>query len=120
MADEVMKRAKARIEAGWTQYQSSDQTQNNVCLTRAINEAADEVSAMLPEMPEYEVVTGSSQAHKFVGPDQVIAEVSTRVNQAIAELNPGTPIKGSMIAFNDAAASKTEVLAVLDRALALK
>lgn len=118
MADEVMKRAKARIEAGWTQYQSTDKTRNNICLTRAINEAADEVSANMPEMPEYEVVAGSSQAHKFVGPDQVLAEVTTRVNQAIGELNPGTPIKGSMIAFNDNAnTSQADVVAVLNRAL---
>jgi hypothetical protein len=115
-----MKRAKQRIEAGWAQYQASDKTKNNVCLTYAINEAADEVSANMPEMPAIEVATGSSQAHKYVGPDQVIAEVTTRVNKAIGELNPGTPIKDSMIAFNDSAASKADVLAVLDRALALK
>ena len=119
LADEVIKRAKARIEAGWAQYQASDQTKNNVCLTYAINEAADEVQAQLPLMPEIEVAAGSSQAHKYVGPDQVIAEVTGRVNQAIAELNPGTPVKDSMITFNDNAGSKAEVLAVLDRALAL-
>lgn len=121
LADEVIKRAKQRIEDGWAQYQASDKTKNNVCLTYAINEAADEVSANMPEMPEYEVVAGSSQAHKFTGPDQVLAEVSGRVTQAIAELNPGTPIKGSMIAFNDSTnTSQADVLAVLDRALALK
>lgn len=121
LADEVIKRAKQRIEAGWAQYQASDRTKNNVCLTYAINEAASEVAANMPEMPVYEVAQyGSSQAHKFVGPDQIIAEVSTRVNKAIGELNPGAPIQGSMIAFNDNAASKADVLAVLDRALVLK
>jgi hypothetical protein len=119
VADEIMKRARQRIEAGWAQYQSTDKRTNSVCLTRAINEAADEIQAQLPEMPAYEVQRGSSQAHKFVGPD-TMAEVSSRVNQAIGELMPGTPIKGSMIAFNDNAnTSQADVLAVLDRALAL-
>lgn len=120
LADEVIKRARQRIEAGWSQWEASDRSKNNVCLTYAISEAADEVQAQLPEMPVYEVQAGASQAHKYVGPDQVIAEVTTRVNQAIGELNPAPVVKGSMISFNDNASSKADVLAVLDRALALK
>jgi hypothetical protein len=108
-----MKRAKQRIEAGWTQYQQTDKTTNSVCLTRAIDEAADEVQAMMPEMPAIEVVHGSSMGNIHLP----VAEVHARVNKAIGELNPGTPIKGSIIAFNDNAASKADVVAVLDRAL---
>jgi hypothetical protein len=117
LADQIIKRAITRIEAGWTQFQSSDQSQNNVCLTRALNEAADEVSANMPEMPAIEVVAGHSQQHVFAGPDQALAEATTRVNQAIGELQPGMPVKDSMIVFNDTVSSKADVLAVLNKAL---
>lgn len=120
LADEVIKRARRRIEAGWAQYQASDKTRNNVCLTYALNEAADEIAAELPEMPAYEIQRGSSIRAALAPTDQAVAEVSTRVNQAIGEHYPGNGVKDSMIAFNDSTkTSQADVLAVLDRALAL-
>ena len=118
LANEIIKRAITRIEAGWTQWESSDKGQNNVCLTYALNEAADEVAANMPEMPAIEVQAGHSQQHVFAGPDQALLQANKRVESSMKALYPGKDyVAGSMISFNDNANAKAEVVSVLQHAL---
>lgn len=119
LADEIIKRAITRIENGWTQFQSSDQTKNNVCLTYALNEAADEVAANMPEMPAIEVAAGHSQQHVFAGPDQALVQANERVAQSMKALYPGRQyVADSMISFNDSQqTTQAEVVSVLQHAL---
>ena len=118
LANEIIKRAIPRIEAGWAQWESSDKGQNNVCLTYALNEAADEVAANMPEMPAIEVVAGHSQQHVFAGPDQALLQANKRVESSMKALYPGKDyVAGSMISFDDNANAKAEVVSVLQHAL---
>jgi len=119
LADEIIKRAIVRVEAGWSQWESSDKTKNNVCLTYALNEAADEVAANMPEMPAIEVVAGHSQQHVFAGPDQALMQANQRVTKSMKALYPGRDyVADSMISFNDSKqTTQAEVVSVLQHAL---
>lgn len=118
LADQIIARAITRIQEGWTQWEQTDRTKNNVCLTQALNEAADEVSANLPEMPAYEVEAGHTQLQP--APVAALAQANQRVTQAAKALYPGqTYATDSMIAFNDHHnTTKGDVVNVLQHALA--
>jgi hypothetical protein len=117
LADQIIKRAITRIQEGWTQWEQTDRSNNNVCLTQALNEAASQIEAEMPPMPVYEVQQGRTQLQP--APVQALAQANQRVTQAAKALYPGqTYAADSMIAFNDHHnTTKSDVVNVLQHAL---